>query len=89
MTTQKKIEKPSEVIAVQDLTVLIDGVYSDGVAIYLDVDEVIKSHEIADTPEIRQVIREDALKTFPNMPIYEVQVVGANLSLRTDTSRLT
>jgi hypothetical protein len=51
------------------------GFYSDGEAVYVDMDEFLKTYGICDVPEIRAVVWADIVDAFGDIPVHEL---GAN-----------
>lgn len=51
------------------------GFYSDGEAVYVDIDEFLETYGICDVPEIRAVLWVDIVDAFGDVPVHEL---GAN-----------
>ena len=48
------------------------GFYSDGEAVYVDMNEFLKIYGISDVPEIRTVLWADIVRAFGNVPVHEL-----------------
>jgi hypothetical protein len=79
----KSISKRASRIGVQERRIIDGksvkrfepGFYSDGEAVYVDMNEFLKIYGICDVPEIRAVLWADIVGAFGNVPVLEL---GAN-----------
>jgi hypothetical protein len=51
------------------------GFYSDGEAVYVDMDEFLETYGVCDVPEVRAILWMDIVEAFGDVPVYEL---GAN-----------
>jgi hypothetical protein len=62
------------------------GFYSDGEAVYLDMDEFLKTYEICDVQETRAVLWADIVDAFGDIPVHELRTKTSDMPPRRRTA---